>query len=144
MQKGFDVTIRTLEQSDYSEINQIYKTVIQEYLLFLREIGKREVLSTTLKKDYFNFYLGTENSLVAIVKGKIVGFVLAQVIQWINGDKKTLWLEYIAVRPKFRKKRVASSLLKRVKKNSIENSTGKLFAMLNVDNEESKRLLEKN
>ena len=88
-----------------------------------------------------DFYVATHSSFAAIEKEKLVGFLLAQPLNWINDWDKTLWLEYIAVRPAHRRKGIGLALISAAKDFARKHEIKGLLGTLNVDNEESKSLL---
>lgn len=91
---------------------------------------------------YLDSYRKTRSSLVGVIDGKIVGFLLSRVVRWINGQKRVLWLEYMAVGTKYRRKGIASLLLKDARRYAKQIGVTEIFTTLNRDNEPSKRLLE--
>jgi len=139
-----EVIVRPAQLADYSDVRSIYKSVIKDYHTFLAERGLNENLSDNLDIESFRFYVSGQSSFVALTENKsIIGFILAQKIDWINGNEKTLWLEYIAVSPNYRRHSIGLKLLEEVKKYAREHSIDALYSTLNVDNEPSKRLLVK-
>jgi ribosomal protein S18 acetylase RimI-like enzyme len=81
---------------------------------------------------------------VAILENSgIVGFILAREIDWMNGIKKSIWLEYIAVTPEHRRQSVELELLTEVRNYAQNHDIDTLFTHLNTDNEPSNALLTK-
>jgi ribosomal protein S18 acetylase RimI-like enzyme len=139
-----EVTLRPVQLADYSGISSIYKSVIEEYRTSLAEREVHENLSDEMDIEYLRSYANTQSSFVALIEDKsIVGFILARVIDWINSQKKTLWLEYIAVSPNYRRRSIGLKLVEEVKRYAHEHPIDALYTALNVDNEPSKDLLIK-
>lgn len=65
-------------------------------------------------KDSFDHYIGNGLCFVALEDGQIVGFVFAQMLEWISNVPKVLWVESIAVHPNHRRKGIGYKLLKKV------------------------------
>jgi len=126
-------------------VNTIYKAVIEEYRTFLSKKAIRdEELHDTLKPESFGHYADNQSSFVALVDNKqIVGFILTKEIDWINNRSKTLWLEFIAVSPNYRRHSIGLKLLQEAKKYARDHSLNGLYTTLNIDNEPSKNLLIK-
>lgn len=78
---------------------------------------------------------------MAVVDGAVVSFLLTKVVEWIDGRKRVLWLDYIAVDPKCRRNRIASLLLENAKRYARGNKVDEIFTTLNIDNEPSRKLL---
>ncbi|HEV2120936.1 MAG TPA: GNAT family N-acetyltransferase [Candidatus Bathyarchaeia archaeon] len=135
--------IRPLQKRDYSDVREIYKTVIDEYLQYQRQRSGEvyDPVGPHLDAAQLDFYVATHSSFVAIENRKLVGFLLAQLLSWVNDWDKALWLEYIAVHPAHRRRGVGLALISAAKEFARRHDIKGLFATLNVDNEESKSLL---
>jgi ribosomal protein S18 acetylase RimI-like enzyme len=86
----------------------------------------------------------TKSSFVAVLNGKVVGFILSQEQEWSGHEeqsRKCLRLAYIAVHPDRQRCGIGSTLLNAVKKYAVEHGLDELSAELNTNNEPSKKLL---
>jgi len=139
---SLSVELSSLQQSDYSDVNTIYKAVIEECRIFLSKKAIRdEELHDTLKLESFEHYVDNQSSFVALVDNKqIVGFILTKEIDWINNQSKTLWLEFIGVSPNYRRNSIGLKLLEEAKKYALDHYLDFLYMTLNIDNEPSKNL----
>ena len=135
--------IRLLRNRDYSGVREIYKTVRNEYLQYQRRRSGEvyDPVGPDLETSQLYFYVAAHSSFVAIENKKLVGFLLAQPLSWVNEWDKVLWLEYIAVHPANRRRGIGLALIAAAKDFSRKHHIKGLFATLNVDNEESKSLL---
>jgi ribosomal protein S18 acetylase RimI-like enzyme len=80
---------------------------------------------------------------VAETEGKLVGFILTQPTSYVQGAKREIWLEYIAVLPEARKMGIGSSLISKVVNHARSLGVKLLYTTLNPNNSESSRLLIK-
>lgn len=135
--------IRRLQSSDYGAIVRIEKAVLGEYRQYLKRTGERDEVPSGIQPTYFNHYVRTKSSFVAAADGKVVGFVLTQPMYFADGEKKILWLDYIAIKSRFRRRGVGSSLLSRVESWATQYSCNMLYASLNPNNTPSRRLLDR-
>ncbi|MDW5564083.1 MAG: GNAT family N-acetyltransferase [Methanomassiliicoccus sp.] len=62
----------------------------------------------------FGYYRDSKLSFVAKEGDKVVGFVFAQMVSWIDGIENAVWLENIGVDVEFRRMGVGYMLLKRL------------------------------
>jgi GNAT superfamily N-acetyltransferase len=133
--------IRRLQSSDYTAVARIEKAVLEEYRQCLRRTGERDEVPSGIRPAYFDHYVRTKSSFVALVDGEVVGFILNQPVSFIDGEKKILWLDYIAVIPEFRRRGNGTLLLSSAEKWAKQHSCSILYTTLNPNNAESKRLL---
>jgi RimJ/RimL family protein N-acetyltransferase len=137
--------IRRLGKTDYREVSRIYSEAIREYLNWKEREGKDELaeerrsIARTLPFKSFEFYSEAGGSFVASLNGRAIGFILAQPVQDLDG--RILWLDFIAVRPAFRRQGVGLALLSSVRKWGAKQNIGRTFTTLNPNNEASKALL---
>ena len=136
--------IRRLRSSDYSAVMRIEEAVLNEYRQYLKRTSEGDEVPPGIRPAYFNYYVRTKSSFAALVDGDVVGFVLSQPMFFADGEKKTLWLDYIAVLSKFRRKGIGSSLLSKVESWARHHGCNMLYTSLNPNNAPSKRLLERN
>ena len=135
--------VRTLTSNDYEAVKEIEKIVVNEYLDYLKEMNEQDTIEPWITPQYFDHYLKTENSSVAEINGKVVGFILAQPTSYLRGAKREVWLEYIAVKPESRKMGIGSMLISRTVERAQSHGVKLLHTTLNPNNSESARLLEK-
>jgi GNAT superfamily N-acetyltransferase len=130
---------------DYSGVREIYKTVSNEYLQYQRQRSGQvyDPVRTDLDTAQLDFYVATHCSFAAIENKKPIGVLLAQRLKWVNDSDKVLWLEYIAVHAAHRRRGIGLALISAAKHLARKHHIKALFATLNIDNEESKRLLLK-
>ena len=110
---------------------------------YLKETGDKDSIERWITPQYFNHYVGTETSFVAETDGKLVGFILAQPTSYIQGAKREIWLEYIAVLPETRKKGIGSRLISKAVNHARSHGVKLLYTTLNPNNSGSSRLLVK-
>jgi ribosomal protein S18 acetylase RimI-like enzyme len=135
--------VRLMQSCDFQDIRRIYKIAIEEYTEFLEREERSEKLSKIIARKYLDSYQKTQSSYVALIKGKLVGFILSRVIECVNGHERVLWLDYIVVDPEYRRKGVASLLVNKARDYARKTRVDEIFATSNIDNEPSKRLLMK-
>ena len=116
-----------------------------EYLQYQRQTSGEvyDPVRLDLEASQLDFYVATHCSFAAIENERLLGVLLAQPLRWINDWDKVLWLEYIAVQAAHRRKGIGLALISAAKDFAPKHDIKRLFATLNVDNEESKSLLLK-
>jgi len=137
------VRTRRLTSNDYRAVKNIERIIVNEYLQYLKETGDKDSIERWITPQYFNHYVGTETSFVAETDGKLVGFILAQPTSYIQGAKREIWLEYIAVLPETRKKGIGSRLISKAVNHARSHGVKLLYTTLNPNNSGSSRLLVK-
>ncbi len=137
------ITARMLTSRDYRAIKKIEKIIVDEYLQYLKTTGERDLVGRWITPGYFNHYVKTKTSFVARANEKTVGFVLTQPVSYIHSMRTEIWLEYIAVLPRFRKKGIGSRLIANVIDYAKSHDIALLHTALNPNNDESARLLRK-
>jgi hypothetical protein len=61
---------------DYSDVRAIYKSVIEEYRIFLAKRGLHETLSDEIEMENFNSYVTSQSSFVAVDESQsTVGYI---------------------------------------------------------------------
>ncbi|TMI39225.1 GNAT family N-acetyltransferase [Candidatus Bathyarchaeota archaeon] len=145
MTRGSCLKVRTrrLTSNDYRAVKNIERIIVNEYLQYLKETGDKDSIERWITPQYFNHYVGTETSFVAETDGKLVGFILAQPTSYIQGAKREIWLEYIAVLPETRKKGIGSRLISKAVNHARSHGVKLLYTTLNPNNSGSSRLLVK-
>jgi ribosomal protein S18 acetylase RimI-like enzyme len=132
---------RRLTSNDYRAVKNIERIIVNEYLQYLKETGEKDSIERWITRQYFDRYTGTETSFVAETDGKLVGFILTQPTSYVQGAKREIWLEYIAVLPEARKMGIGSSLISKVVNHARSLGVKILYTTLNPNNSESSRLL---
>jgi GNAT superfamily N-acetyltransferase len=141
------VRIRHLLRTDYEKVSRIYGEVIREYLAILRKERSSEYrlesrsITRTIPFKLFEFYSEAGGSFVAVLDTKVVGFILAQPVQDLDG--RAIWLGFVAVARGFRNRGVGLALLSSVKTWGAGQGIGRMFATLNPNNGASKALLNR-
>jgi ribosomal protein S18 acetylase RimI-like enzyme len=132
---------RRLTSNDYRAVKNIERIIVNEYLQYLKETGEKDSIERWITPQYFDHYTGTETSFVAETDGKLVGFILTQPTSYVQGAKREIRLEYIAVLPEARKMGIGSSLISKVVNHARSLGVKILYTTLNPNNSESSRLL---
>ncbi len=103
-----------MRTGDYRKIREIEGASIDEYRRFLKKTGEIDTVASAVTPAYFEHYLKMRSSFVAEVDGRIVGYILSQPTSFVHSRGKELWLEYIVVLSKHRRKGIGSMLLTNV------------------------------
>ena len=82
----------------------------------------------------FGHYQGTGLSFVAKEGDKVVGFIFAQMVPWIDGIEKAVWIENIGVEPEFRRMGIGYLLLKHLAVESKKQGAQVLHSSISPDN----------
>jgi L-amino acid N-acyltransferase YncA len=140
--------IRQLEEKDYEVYKRLFLEAYNEYLESLKskdpfqyKIEKQE--KRTVSRERFNFYLNTGSSFVAEEEGKVTGYVASQTVSFMHGVDKLLWIEYIVVKSKLRRRGTGTALMRRLLDFARHNGVNRVYSTINPDNEASIRLHEK-
>jgi ribosomal protein S18 acetylase RimI-like enzyme len=91
----------------------------------------------------FDFYLRTGSSFVAEENGEIIGYVASQTVSFMHGDDRQLWIEYVVVKPEFRKQRIGLTLLHKLVDYARRHKIDRIYTTINPDNEASINLHRK-
>lgn len=101
--------VRLMEEKDFEAVRKIKEANTLEYLEFLRKTDPRlysaevrESRAPAVDADLFNLYLESGSSFVAEVNGQVVGFVFSQTIEFMHGERRMMWIEYIGVQTEHR------------------------------------------
>jgi len=82
----------------------------------------------------FAHYKGSGLSFVAKEGDQVVGFVFAQMVPWIDGIEKAVWLENIGVDPEYRRMGVGYMLLRRLAQEGQKLGAQVLHSSIATDN----------
>jgi len=136
--------IRQIEDRDYKAFEGLFDEAYDEYLEFLKhespEQYLRELEERMLKKvtrQRFDFYFKAGSSFVAEEDGEVVGYVASQTINFMHGVDKVLWIEYIVVQKRFRKKGIGLVLLQKLIDHAKAIGINRIRTTINPDNEAS-------
>ena len=143
MRKDSAIKIRPLGQHDYRSVKNLERIIVSEYLRFLKEARQQDDIEPWITQDYFNYYMRTKASFIAVVDGKVAGFILAQPTSYVHSAQREMWLEYIAVLPELRRKGIGSALISKVLDRARSEKVTVLHTALNPNNDESSKFLEK-
>jgi GNAT superfamily N-acetyltransferase len=77
--------------------------------IFVKELN--EFHTVLDDNEFLNFFLETKNVFIAESGSVIVGFLIAQIREWIFHYKKIIWIEHIFGDPERRKEGIAQSIL---------------------------------
>ena len=123
----FDFRVRLMEETDFGAVNKI------------RETHGWNIVS----RDFFDFYLKSGSSFVAEAKGKVIGFVFSQTIEYMHREKRMMWVEYIGVLKEYHRRGIGQTLLTKVVDYVKQHSIPRIESTINPDNIPSIRLHEK-
>jgi L-amino acid N-acyltransferase YncA len=82
----------------------------------------------------FSHYRDGKLSFVAKEGDRVVGFVFAQMVPWIDGIEKAVWMENIGVDPEFRRMGIGYSLLKHLAIEGKKQGAKVLHSSVSPDN----------
>ncbi|MBI0583084.1 MAG: GNAT family N-acetyltransferase [Methanomassiliicoccus sp.] len=82
----------------------------------------------------FAHYRGSGLSFVAKEGGRIVGFVFAQMMPWIDGIEKAVWVENVGVDPEYRRMGIGYMLLKHLALEGKKNGAQVVHSSISPDN----------
>jgi GNAT superfamily N-acetyltransferase len=113
------VEIRALKEGDRGHVRALELFCIREYLESSLQKNWENLPQDLMdqlgasSKNSFDHYLDKGLSYVAIEDGKVIGFLFAQMLEYINNVQKVLWIESIAIHPDHRRKGIGYKLLKK-------------------------------
>jgi len=140
--------VRQMNKKDFEPFKRLFEEAYAEYMEFLKQNNpikyrkeKREKRKVT--RSRFNFYLKTGNCFVAEERDDVIGHVASQTISYMHGVDKLLWIEYVVVKPEFRKRGVGTALLQKLLDFAKRNGIDRIYTTINPDNEASIKLHQK-
>jgi len=137
--------VRQMDKRDYEVFRTLFEDAYSEYLEFLRLSNPQEYESEQrerreVSQARFNFYLKMGSSFVAEENGEVIGYVASQTIPFMHGFDKLLWIEYIVVKSKHKRKGVGTTLLRNLIDYAKRNRIDRIYTTINPDNEASVKL----
>jgi len=137
--------VRLLQEKDFEAFKRLFDEAYSEYLEFLRHRSHEQFLEAVEEKEEttregFDFYVQTGTSFVAEERGKVIGYVASQTIPSLHGINKTLWIEYIVVQQRLRRRKIGLALLSKLLDYARQAGIDKLCATINPDNPVSLQL----
>jgi L-amino acid N-acyltransferase YncA len=137
--------VRPLEERDFEAFRTLFDEAYCEYLEFLRHESHEQFLEAVKKREEvsregFAFYLRTGTSFVAEEGGKVIGYVASQTMPSLHGINKTLWVEYIVVQQKFRRRKIGLALFVQLLNYARQAGIDRICATINPDNPASIQL----
>jgi ribosomal protein S18 acetylase RimI-like enzyme len=82
----------------------------------------------------FGHYRDSGLSFVAKEGDKVVGFIFAQMVPWIDGIEKVAWVENIGVDPEFRRMGIGYMLMRRLAEEGKEQGATVVHSSISPDN----------
>ena len=144
------VIIRQFEEKDYEAFGRLFEETYDEYLEFLRHENPEKYLTERqegeerkITRARFEFYLETGTSFVAEEEGRAVGCVASQTVRFVHGVDRLLWIEYIVVQPRFRRRGIGLDLLNKLIDHARRSGIDKIYTTISPDNEASIELHHK-
>jgi aminoglycoside 6'-N-acetyltransferase I len=111
------VEIRAMKEGDRGHVRALELFCIREYLEDTLKKNMDQMQQSLVDqlgasaKGSYDFYLDQGLSFVAVENKQIVGFVFAQMVQYMNNVDKVLWVEDMGVHPDHRRKGIGLKLL---------------------------------
>jgi len=142
---GVVVIIRQIEERDYEAFRRLFDEAYSEYLEFLKLKNQTQYLKERQERKEvtlarFNFYLKTGSSFVAEDDGKVVGYVTSQTVDFMHDVDRLLWIEYIVVQQKFRRRGTGLALLRKLVEHAKFSGIDRIYTTINPDNQASAKL----
>jgi len=139
------VKIRSIEVKDFEVFRRLFEEAYVEYLELLKhknlqQYQKEKQEKREVTRARFNFYLKTGSSFVAEENGKVVGYIASQTTCFMHGADKLLWIEYIVVRPDFRRSGIGFALLRKLIDYATNSGVELIYTTINPVNEASIKL----
>jgi len=137
--------VRLLEEKDFEAFRTLFDEAYSEYLEFLRHKSHEQFLEAVeereeVTREGFDFYLQTGTTFVAEEGDKVIGYVASQTMPSLHGINKMLWIEYIVVQQKFRRRKIGLALLAKLLNYARQAGIDRICATMNPDNPASIQL----
>jgi len=139
------MVIRQIEEKDYEAYRRLFEEAYVEYLEFLKHENPQQYLKERQERREvtsarFDFYLKTGSSFVAEENGKVIGYVASQTLHFMHGVDRLLWIEYIVVKPEFRRQGIGLTLLHKLIDYAKRSGIDRIYTTINPDNKASIKL----
>ena len=137
--------IRQIEEKDYEVFRRLLNEAYSEYLEFLKRENPQQYLKERQERREvslarFRFYLKTGGCFAAEDDGKVIGYVASQTVQFMHDVDKLLWIEYIVVQRKFRRRGIGVALLHKLIDYAKSSGIDRIYTTINPDNQASIKL----
>ena len=129
-----------MEPADYEPLRALDEAVMRHaaatFLNFDWDAAppERREQERAITPDAFAFYAQTRYSLVAEEGGRIVGYVLAQLLRHFDLEPRALWVEDISVHPDFHRRGVATALYHALREQAIAAGASVILAGIHREN----------
>ncbi len=123
------VSVRMLELAC---IREYVETIIgKKWEEFDQEVRQKLGASAS---GSFSHYRDSGLSFVAKEGDKVVGFVFAQMIPWVDGIEKAIWVENIGLDPEFRRMGIGYMLMRRLAEEGKKMGGNVIHSSISPDN----------
>jgi L-amino acid N-acyltransferase YncA len=134
--------VRLLEEKDFDAFRKLFDEALSEYLEFLQYENHEQFLKEATQREEvtresFDFYLKAGATFVAEEEGKVIGYVAGQTVPSLHGVNKELWVGFIVVQKKFRRRKIGLALLAKLQNYAREVGIERLYSTINPNNPES-------
>ncbi|MFX0097804.1 MAG: GNAT family N-acetyltransferase [Candidatus Hodarchaeota archaeon] len=136
--------IRQIEDKDYGAFKDLFEEAYGEYLESLKDRDPQEYQreleeGRKVTRARFEFYLKTGSSFVA-EDSEVIGYVVSQTLNFMRGFDRLLWIEYVVVKKKFRRRGIGLALLRKLTEHAKRSNIDRIYTTINPDNMASIRL----
>ncbi|MFQ6125311.1 MAG: GNAT family N-acetyltransferase [Candidatus Heimdallarchaeota archaeon] len=137
-----------MEEKDYEEFRSLFEEAYSEYLeslshenpqQYLKELQERKEVT----RARFEFYFQMGSCFVAEEDGRVVGYVASQLIHFMHGVDKPLWIEYIVAKFTFRWRGISLVLLHKLISYAKHSDINRIYTTIDPDNQTSIKLHRK-
>jgi len=137
-----------MKERDHEAYRRLFEDAYAEYLEFLKIKNpklyqKERQERREVSPARFHHYLKTGSSYVAEENSEVIGYVASQTLSFMHGVDRLLWIEYIVVQPKHRRRGVGTALLLRLIDHAKAAKIDRIYTTINPDNEASIKLHQK-
>lgn len=129
-----------LSDEDRVSVRMLELACIQEYVEGPMKRSWDEFDQETRQKlgasasGSFSHYRDSKLSFVAKEGDRIIGFIFAQMLPWIDGIEKAVWVENLGVDKEFRRMGVGYMLLKRLAQEGLKLGAQVVHSSIAPDN----------
>ena len=103
-------------------------------------VDELEEYHTLLDDDeYVQYFLKNKSFFIAEADDKIVGFLIAQIKDWMFHHKKIIWIDHIVVDPDRRREGIAQIMIKEMVNHYTkkDKKISHVYSIINPDNKAS-------